>query len=71
MKLTDEDRAEIYRLYTSGEMHNVYALAKKYGVSRGTIYFIINPEAAEKNRVRTEARNEAKRQAKLNESKED
>lgn len=60
MRLTPEQKTEILRLYESDGLSK-RALAKMYGVSRGTIYFIINPEAAELNRRRNYLRNKKAR----------
>lgn len=54
-KLSPQQRADIYVRYHRGD-HNVYTIAKEYGVSRGTIYFIIDPVKAEKNRAATRER---------------
>lgn len=47
--LTDQDRDDIRKLHREGE--SIRGLAMWYGVSRGTIHYVIHPEAAEKNRV--------------------
>jgi hypothetical protein len=49
VKLTDEDRENIREDYKTGTISQ-RGLAKKYGVSRRLIQFILNPEKQEKAR---------------------
>lgn len=49
IKLNDEDKEEIKKLYDTG-MFSQRKLAKMYGVSRRSIQFIIDPEKLKKNR---------------------
>lgn len=44
-KLTDEQKNEIIRLYTTGA-YSQRKLAKRFGVSRSAIQIIVNPERA-------------------------
>ena len=52
-KLTDDQKAEILRIYKTG-VCGQRPLAEKYGVSRTTIQLIVNPDRAKavKNRVK-------------------
>mgnify|MGYP001945381854 FL=1 len=51
IKLTDEQREEIRKLYATG-LYSQRKLAKKFGVSRRTIVFTIYPERLEENKKR-------------------
>lgn len=46
VKLTDEDRENIRKEYSSGNISQ-NGLAKKYGVSKRLIQFVLNPEKKE------------------------
>lgn len=46
-KLTQEQREEIRKLYSSGE-YSQRSLASLYGVSRSLIQILVNPERAER-----------------------
>lgn len=48
-KLTDEQKEEIRRIYESG-VCGTRPLAKQFGVSRGLIQIIVNPNIAERKR---------------------
>lgn len=50
-KLTEEQKAEIRRIYESG-VCGTRPLAKQFGVSRSTIQIIVNPSRAEAVRQR-------------------
>ena len=50
-KLTDEQKEEIKRLYETG-LIGQRPLAKQFGVSRGLIQTIVNPEIAEAKKKR-------------------
>lgn len=47
VKLTDEQRAEIGKLYGTG-CYSLNGLAKQYNVSKKTVLLIVNEESAEK-----------------------
>lgn len=49
VKLNDEEKKEIKKLYDTG-MFSQRKLAKMYGVSRRSIQFIIDPEKLKENR---------------------
>lgn len=51
-KLTEEDKAEIIRLYESG-LGSLRSLGERFCVSKSTILYIVNPERREKVRQRT------------------
>ena len=51
IKLTDEQKEEIKRLYATG-LVGQRPLAKQFGVSRSLIQVIVNPEIAEKKKQR-------------------
>ena len=44
VKLSQEQKLEIKNRFNSGEK-NRFKLAEEYGVSKGTINFIVNPES--------------------------
>lgn len=46
--LTDKERTEIQLLFQAGKSKRI--LATRYGVSRGTIRYIVDPEYAEEQR---------------------
>lgn len=48
-KLTDEQKAEIHRIYSSG-FGSLTSLAKQFGVSKKTVLLIVNPASAEKQK---------------------
>ena len=48
-KLTDEQKEEIKRIYAEGKC-GTRPLAKQFGVSRGLIQIIVNPNIAERKR---------------------
>lgn len=48
VKLLDEDKDEIRKLYKSG-LYSLNGLAKQYSVSKKTILLIVNPQSKEKN----------------------
>ena len=50
-KLTDEQKEEIKRIYKSG-ICGQRPLAKQFGVSRGLIQIIVNPNIAERKKQR-------------------
>lgn len=50
-KLTDEQKAEIVCLYSSG-FGSLNSLAKQFGVSKKTVLLLVNPTSAEKNKQR-------------------
>lgn len=51
VKITDEQKQEIYDLYNEGEGGiSQVKLAERFGVSRRTVQFILNPESLDRNR---------------------
>lgn len=48
VKLLDEDKDEIRKLYKSG-LYSLNGLAKQYSVSKKTILLIVNPQSKAKN----------------------
>ena len=51
VKLTDEQKREIVELYAEGTI-GCLAIAKRYGVSKRLIQFILHPDRMEANRQR-------------------
>ena len=51
VKLTDDQKREIVELYAEGTI-GCLALAKRYGVSKRLIQFILHPDRMEANRQR-------------------
>lgn len=49
IKLTQEQKQEIERLYNDVGLYSLNDLAKIYGVSKKTILLIVNPECKRKN----------------------
>lgn len=60
-KLSQEDKQEIKRMYDVVGM-SIRSIARWYNVSRATIYFVLDPEKAEKNKVANRERQRQKRQ---------
>lgn len=48
IKLTEKDREEIRKKYKQNKL-GYQALGREYGVSKRTIYWIVNPEKREEN----------------------
>lgn len=53
-RLTEEDREDIKRDHAAGD--SVHAIARRYGVSRRLVQFILYPERHEENKARRRAR---------------
>lgn len=68
LKLTDEQRAEIKALYSSGE-YSHRKLAAKYSVSRRLIQFIVSPEQLERNNEVTKTNKKSGRYKQSKESR--
>ena len=49
-KLTPKDEQEIIELYRDGKGASKNLLAMRYGVTRATILYVVNPEARAKQR---------------------
>lgn len=59
IKLTEQDKIDMVELYAAGQ-YSQRGLARKFGVSRRAIQFILDPKKLERNKQVREARGGSK-----------